>query len=48
MSNDEIRKKAIEIAKKAVEKDREKNIEMAYDLYKQAIKHFIHIQKRKI
>lgn len=45
MSNDEIRKKAIDIAKRAVEEDRKQNLEEAYSLYKQAIKYFIHIQK---
>lgn len=45
MSNDEIRKKAIDIAKRAVEEDRKSNLEEAYNLYKQAIKYFIHIQK---
>lgn len=47
MSNDEIRKKAIDIAKRAVEEDRKQNLEEAYSLYKQAIKYFIHIQKCK-
>ena len=47
MSNDEIRKKAIDAAKRAVEEDRKQNLEEAYGLYKQAIKYFIHIQKCK-
>ena len=48
MSNDEIRKKAIDIAKRAVDEDRKENFEEAYNLYKQAIKYFLHIQKCKI
>ena len=45
MSNDEIRKKAIDLSKRAVEEDRKQNLEEAYNLYKQAIKYFIHLQK---
>ena len=48
MSNEELRKKAIEVAKRAVEEDRNKNLEQAYDLYKQAIKYFINVHKCEI
>lgn len=46
MSNlDEIRKKAISLANQATEEDRKENYESAYQIYKQVIKYFMHLQK---
>ena len=48
MSNEAIRSKAIELSKKAVDLDSQKDYEQAYTIYKQAINYFFHLIKCKV
>ncbi|CAG9329601.1 VPS4B [Blepharisma stoltei] len=45
MSNEDLRKKAIDISKRACDEDRKTNYEEAYGLYKQSIRYFMHLYK---
>jgi len=47
MSSDTIRKKALELSRKAVEEDLKGNYERSFSLYKQAIKQIFLMQKCK-
>jgi vacuolar protein-sorting-associated protein 4 len=47
MSLTQLRDRAIELSRQACEADRQENYEEAFKLYKLAIKHFLHLSKRK-